>query len=74
MFPGIARAGVQMLTGVYGSEGPFSNTRIIKQMVVDGYVYTDQKTGCQWLLVNDGSNVKIDLGCFPEYISEEFKK
>lgn len=71
---GFASATVNTIKNINGSEGPYKSGRLIIQQTGEGDIYTDQKTGCQWYIISTGTNAKIDLGCFQEFISEEFKK
>lgn len=74
LIPGIGCATVNTIKTINNSEGPYKSGRIIVQQTTEGDIYTDQKTGCQWYIISVGTDAKIDLGCFPEFISEEFKK
>jgi|AGFS01.1.fsa_nt_gi hypothetical protein len=71
---GFANATVNTIKPINNSEGPYKAGRLIVQQTGGGDIYTDQKTGCQWFIISVGTDAKIDLGCFPEFISEEFKK
>lgn len=71
---GFAGATEYTINNINGSEGPYKSGRLVVQQTGEGYIYTDRKTGCQWYVISTGTDARIDLGCFPEFISEEFKK
>lgn len=71
---GFGNATVNTVRSINNSEGPYKSGRIIVQQTGNGGIYTDQKTGCQWYIISVGTDARIDLGCFPEFISGEFKK
>lgn len=71
MCPGIANA--EIVPNPKG-DGPFEKDRLVVQIISGyyvSYVLTDLKTGCQY--ITNGPQF-TSLGCFPEYISDKFKK